>query len=82
MPKTKRQIANDKQREAVAHIKALSGEMGYTMDTLSKRVGVSAVTLRKRFRDPKQLTIAEIDKICQVLHPDEKFEMRLRGISI
>jgi len=82
MPKTKRQKQNEQIASAVAYIKALSGEMGYTQDYLSKRLGISAVTLRKRYRDPKQFTVAEINKLCQMLPIDEEFELKLRGVKL
>ena len=81
MPITKRQKAMNKEHELVAYFKALSKEMGYSLEDLGKRVGLSEPTLYRRFEDPKSLTVGEIDKICQILHPEEQYELRLRGFT-
>ncbi len=81
MPITKRQKAMNKEHELVAYFKALSKEMGYSFEELGERIGISQGTLYRRFENPKRLTVGEIDKICQILHPEEQYELRLRGFT-
>lgn len=81
MAKTKRQSAQEKEREMVAYFKTLGKEQGYPLETLSERLGISRSTLCRKYNAPKEFTIGEVDKICQILHPSEEYALRLRGVE-
>ena len=82
MAKTKRQTAQEKEHEMVAYFKTLGKEQGAPLETLSARLGISRSTLCRKYASPKEFTVAEIDKICQILQPSEEYELRLRGFKV
>ena len=81
MAMTKRQMETNRQREMVVYFKALGEDMGYSMEELATRLGMCRQTLARKYKNPKDLTIGEVDKICQILHPDKQYEERLRGLE-
>ena len=42
-------------------------EKGYTQETLAAATGISRATLSRRIKEPKNLTIREIEKISNTL---------------
>ena len=71
----------NQEHELVSYFKALGKEMGYPAKELSKRLNISQATLYRKYEDPKEFTVREVDKICQILQPDESHELRLRGYT-
>lgn len=81
MPVTKLQRRQERRKSIKIHVKTAIKEEGYTLEEFSKKLGISRWTLDKKLENPEELTVKQINMICQSLLIDKAYEMQMRGIT-
>ena len=81
MAVTKLQKRQERRKSIKIHVKTAIKEEGYTLEEFSKKLGISRWTLDKKLENPEELTVKQINMICQSLLIDKSYEMQMRGIT-
>lgn len=79
MPRVKLAAAQYAAEDFRREIRARMCYRGITQAELSKKAGIAPATLSRRLKDPKQITLAELERLYRVLQLDLAVVLPLIG---
>lgn len=71
--KAQREAEADRRADEliVRRIRALMGGSGAGVDSLARRMGISPRTMARRLKNPADLTVADLRRLCRIERAEE-----------